>query len=233
MISIVEEDKDFEEFIMNGNGCIAVPFEIKEKGGEYTITVYSRFRDVAEEFIRKFENEPFSDKAKLFICQNLEKEMKAAGYVYSPKNSVEIFGYSANKEGLNRSAHLNAKPTLISTNKDFEKYYNNATRDIELDDDDENDVCFAIIENECILSFAGVNDITNDGALDINVETAAEWRKKGYATAVVVSLAEYLLNKGEQVSYSCRCTNTASIKVAEKAGFIKQSVTYSFVCYSD
>lgn len=230
-MKIIEEDREFEEYIMNGGGCIAVPLEVTERGGEYAVTVYSRFRDVAEEFSDTFEGDAFSEKAKSFLRLKLAEPMKEAGYEYSEMNSSTVVRFLAEKKKLSAVPEVDGEIVMITSNEQFEKYFNNATRDIELDDDDENDVCFAIVKDECILSFAGVNDITDDGCLDINVETSVEARGKSYAAAVVISLANYLLDRGEQVCYRCRSTNAPSIRVAEKSGFIRDSLTYSFVCY--
>lgn len=232
MMKITEEDKEFEEFIMSGAADIAVPLEITARADGYELTVYSRFAPIAEEFACLFENDPFSPEAIAFLKDKLEPEMKKAGYEFSEKDSPLVFRFIAEKESLRPVPGIDGQIVKISTNCEFEKYYNNATRDIELDDDDENDVCFAVVKDECIMSFAGVNDILDDGCLDINVESAVGARGKNFATAAVVSLAEYLLDRGERICYRCRKTNVPSRRVAEKAGFIKESVTYSFVCYA-
>lgn len=233
MITIVNEDEEFESFIMNGHGDIAVPFCITEKNGDFVITVYSRFADVAKEFSAAYADRPFSTEARNFISEKLDCAMRAAGFVHSDEDSPITVRYEIELSALNKELLGEYETVMISTNAEFERYHNDIYRDAEFDDGDDNDVCFAVIKDGCIVSFAGVNDIRDEGCLDINVETSEMYRKQGYGSAVTAALANYLLKKGECVCYNCLKSNTASCRTAERAGFVKQSTVYSHVYYAD
>lgn len=228
---MILEDGDLEEFVMSGESDIAVPIEIfVSDRGEAYLTVYSAFSDVANDFISRFSNDPFSSEALEYLNSALTEPMKKAGYRKDIRGEYRILSYS--------SAGADIRPPLceleivkISSNEEFEKYYNDTTRDVELDPDDPCDVCFAVIENGNIVSYAAVNDLTEDDTVEINVETCPNARGRGLATAVVSALCHYLTEFGETVSYRCRISNAASVRVAEKVGLKKTGVRYSFVCY--
>lgn len=231
MTKIVTEDLDFEEFVMEGESCIAVPFEITDANGKCEITVYSHFCSVAEDFAKLYGDRPFCAEGAKFVAERLLSEMKAAGYAYSEKDSPITVKYKAVPEKINEEFLNRKNVVMISTNDEFEEYYNDVSRDIELDDGDKFDVCFAAVEKGHIVSYAGVNDFADGDGLDINVETAEEYRNRGYGTAVAAELARYLSKNGAMVYYNCRNTNAASRRTAEKAGFEKCSATYSQVYY--
>lgn len=226
------EDAELEEFVMQGDSCIAVPFEVfVPEDSEWVVTVYSAFESVAAEFAERFCDAPLGPEAEDFIKEKLTEPMRAAGYEHDERYCQRLIHFAA--DSSTHIAECEIKAVKISTNDEFEQYYNSATRDVELDDEDELDVCFAVVENGNIVSFAAVNDISDDDFLEINVETSAESRGKGYAAAAVSALTRYLISKGEKVSYKCRVTNAASCRVAEKVGLKKIGESYSFVCYSE
>ena len=72
------------------------------------------------------------------------------------------------------------------------------------------DVAFAVVKGDTALSVASVNDFSDDGSVEINVETAPSERGQGYGSAVTYALCRYLLSLGERVSFRCRSTNAAS-----------------------
>lgn len=230
-MKIVFEDSELEEFVMSGESCIALPFEVLvPQNGEAVVTVYSKFEKEARLFADLFSDDPLGKDAVSFIKEHFTLPMKKAGYEYDGRSCQRLIHFTSDKAEI-RSFDL-PNVVMISTNAEFERYYNNATRDAELDDDDDLDVCFAVVEDDMILSFASVNDIRDGEYYEINVETSVESRNKGYAAAVVSALARYIISKGEKVSYKCRASNAASLRVAEKVGFSKAAESYSFVCYA-
>lgn len=228
---MVLEDGDLEEFVMSGESDIAVPIEFfVPVEGEARLTVYSAFSEVAKGFISRFSSDLFSSEALGYLDSAFTQPMMEAGYRKDIRGDYRILSYS--------SVGADIKPPVceleivkISSNEEFEKYYNDTTRDVEFDPDDPCDVCFAAIENGNIVSYAAVNDLSEDDTVEINVETCPHARGRGLATAVVSSLCHYLMGFGETVGYRCRISNAASVRVAEKVGLKMTGEGYSFVCY--
>lgn len=232
-MKIIFEDENLEEFVMSGESCIAVPIDIYRKvGAETEMTVYSCYAKEGEAFAQKFGDDPFSEDAADYIKSVFSPLMKDAGYEFDSRGDYLIYKFTADKSYEPRDVDCPYRVVMISTNEEFEKYYNNTTRDVELDDDDPFDVCFAAVDGDMIVSFAAVNDISDDDSYEINVESSPAVRGKSCATAVVVSLCSYITALGEKVSYKCRSRNAPSRKVAQKAGLFFDGIGYSFVCYA-
>ncbi len=82
------------------------------------------------------------------------------------------------------------------------------------------------------VSFAAVNDIpVEEGTAEIYVETGERYRSRGFATLCVAALRDALVKKGKTVKYVTETVNVPSLRVAEKAGFIKKGRRLTAVFY--
>ena len=82
------------------------------------------------------------------------------------------------------------------------------------------------------VSFAAVNDIpVEEGMAEIYVETEERYRSRGFATLCVAALRDALVKKGKTVKYVTETVNAPSLRVAEKAGFIKKCRRLTAVFY--
>ncbi|MBR6916766.1 MAG: GNAT family N-acetyltransferase [Clostridia bacterium] len=229
---IIFEDAELEEFAMEGDGEIAVPVQVSKDNDGTVITVYSRFEKEAGEFSRFFARDPFSSDAISFLRRRVEPAMNDAGYEYEWEYDHTVLKYEAvSEDGIRTMQISDAEVVFIETEDELSKYYFATTRDFTINDDDKNDVAFAAVRDGAALSVASVNDLSEDGAIEVNVETVPAERGKGYASAVCASLCKYLLSRGERVVYQCRASNGASRAVAEKCGLKYKGKTFSFVCY--
>ena len=61
----------------------------------------------------------------------------------------------------------------------------------------------------------------HDDKLEIGIETSKEHHGKGLAYLACGSLIEYCLEEGLEPVWSCRYENVASVKLAEKLGFVE------------
>ncbi len=226
------EDEELEGFVMDGSSMIAVPIQIDvPEEGESVVTVYSGFARLAEKFVRKYGDDPLSPDAVAFIEDHFAKPMEKAGYSYESEYDHLVCNFGAEEGRLVRPS--DAPTVFIDTDEKLASYYLNTTRDFEINDADPIDVAFAVVERDSALSLASVNDFSDDGSIEINVETAPNSRGLGYGAAVTHDLCRYLLSLGERVSYRCRSTNAPSLRVAEKCGLVFKGKTYSFVCYKN
>ena len=230
---IVFEDEELEGFVMEGGSLIAVPIQIDvPEEGKAILTVYSGFVKLAEKFAKKFENDPLSPEALRFIEDHFTKPMQKAGYTYEADFDHLVYNFEAREDLLTDPGYA-GEVVFIDTDEKLATLYLNTTRDFRINDADPVDAAFAVVEDGAALSLASVNDFSEDGSVEINVETAPNARGRGYGAAVTYALCRYLISLGERVSYKCRSTNAPSRRVAEKCGLTYKGKTYSFVCYKD
>lgn len=222
------EDKELEKFVLSGQSCIAVPVEIYvSANGETEITVYSICRDTAEEFEHKFCGSELSSEALTWLEDKLCSFAENAGYKRFHSDNEKMLEYEVSDIcHLNKNVK-NDKCRMISDNSELAVLCANTGCDIEIDGGD--DVIFAVVENGVILSFAGVNDLDYDGiSLEISVETVPDEMRKGYGSACVTALSEYLIGRGYKVLYKCSSSNSASAALAEKCGFRFLGARFSY-----
>ena len=228
-LTILPEDEELEEFVFDGGSDIAVPVTVDENEGGATITVYSRYMREAKEFAKKYGDDPFSKEALAYLDEVFSPLMEKAGFRYEREYDQTVLNYMS--DSAVPKVDCDAGIVFADTNEKLGDIYLSTTRDIEIDDDDPCDVVFAAVKDGAALSVASVNDYSDDGSVEINVETEKNSRGKGYATSVVSSLVNYLVSLGESVSYRCRESNAASRRVAEKAGLKYVGKTFFYVCY--
>ena len=228
-IKILTEDEELEEFVYDGDSDIAVPVTIDENEDGVTLTVYSRYMREAEAFAERYGDDPFSKEATAYLDEIFSPLMEKAGFRFEREYDQTVFNYMS--DVAVSIPECDAEIVRIDTNEKLGEIFLATTRDIEIDDDDPRDVVFAAVKDGAALSVASVNDYSDDGSVEINVETEKNSRRKGYATSAVSSLVNYLVSLGETVSYRCRKSNAASRRVAEKAGLKYVGKTFFFVCY--
>lgn len=231
-MKILIEDKFTEDAVMDGEMCISVPFEITIlSSGEKYVRCLSCFKGVADEFVKKFGNDPFSRDAKDFVRAELFDKMNSIGYETDADERGHLVYYSADETFVPTADTAAIETVMLSVTSEFDNYKIPDSMFAELDDGDELDVCFAVVLDDRIVSYAAINDMSEDGSLEINVETEPEYRGKGFGSAVVSALVNYLVSKGEKVSYCSEKNNASSISVAQKIGLRFEKESYSFVYY--
>lgn len=79
-----------------------------------------------------------------------------------------------------------------------------------------------VIDNTVVsVAYAHRTGEYQDSVADIGVETAIQYRKRGYARECVIAVANHVIQKGGQAVYKCAPENFASIATAKSAGFIE------------
>lgn len=69
----------------------------------------------------------------------------------------------------------------------------------------------------------------HDNSCEAWVQTVEEHQKKGFATLTVTAFVDYCENNNIAIGWHSNLTNQGSIKLAEKVGFERISVEYSWV----
>jgi RimJ/RimL family protein N-acetyltransferase len=70
------------------------------------------------------------------------------------------------------------------------------------------------------VAFAHRAGILEDRVADIGVETAAGYRRRGYAQAAVAALVGHFTQRGGEARYGCSPSNQASMAIAQSVGFV-------------
>lgn len=228
---IVIENEELEKSVLAGVSCIAVPVEVfVPADGEPVITTYSACRDAAKEWEDKFSPDLLSDRSVRYIENKMSAFAEKLGYRHFESENTFMTEYVFTPSMQLTKKDFSVKVHKISSNAVLEKLCEASGCDIEIADDGE-DVVFAVVEDGCILAYAGMNDVFySDNSVEISVETAPDCRRRGYGEACVAALTEHLVSKGITVRYKCSMDNTPSCALAEKLGFRLDGARYSFVC---
>ncbi len=230
---VVLEDKDLEQFVFDTKADVMVPIEIfKGEDGSSVITVYSACRYIADELDERFGTDPMSETAVAWIEDAMRKITALWGYEFDPYYRDPICEFVLDDKSKLNLAAKNEHTRIFTNAEDAGGLAKLTLHGIECEADREDDGTATVVIDGKIVACASVNDYWDSGdRAEINVETAVGYRGRGYGTSAVVALCEFLMGFGYGVSYKCREANSASVKIAEKAGFRRAGKRLSFVCY--
>ena len=224
------EDREFEEDILNSGYHIAVPMQIEKKsGGALRIIAYSFVMEKAREFEEKFGGDPFTDEAFAFLDSEIAPVMHSLDF--STEHATERIFLEYRCERARREKIL-PECGLIYT-LDGEEWEESLELDaFELDPENKIDRMAVVRDGGKIVCYAGLDDVCeNDGLLEVTVECAENYRRRGYGTACVALLTDYLLSIGERVKYVCEDDNVYSKMTAASAGYTLYKTVLPYVCY--
>lgn len=232
-------DRGGEEFVFENEWDIAVPITVRKKdNGEIYVEVFPTYEKEAEEFVRRFGDDPFTDEALDFISENIGAKMRDRGYEEDENGKFRRRFYYTyvikSRDAVNRDAILDS--TLPLTKKNIRRKKNKTTFDLPLYIEEEMTAFVTVVDGN-IVSIASENrscsdDFADEGqdVIEIGTETHVDHRKNGYAASNCAALADLLIRENCcYVTYETANNNISSQKCAEKAGFIRYGRCYYYI----
>ena len=235
-----------------------IPFSVTVRGGELTVECEEQLLETGRGFEMRFSRDPFSEEAREYVARGVE--VAIAGSCFSLDRSglaldTVILAYRGNEEELRRYI---CDGTVLLTEQEISSYSNltvfepdetvypeeiGACREIsdpagvngclcKSEPDDLPPVAAVIIDG-CIVSLAAVNGAPSNGEAEISVDTAENFRRRGYGRSCVAYLTRELLNRGLGVKYVSFGENKPSLALAAELGFVEESRCFDAVCYRD
>lgn len=229
---LIHEDHELESAAMSGDFDVIVPVSVfVPEIGEHEIVAYNCVWDICE----KYERDNRSDILNRGAIEKLFSEVAPAasqmGYSIDSKGSRVILEHRI-KEPTAAIIEEAAGALIIRSAVEINGLVCPLLHHPEPDEYDETDVCAVVVKDGVICACAGVNDLADDDACEIFVETAAEYCGKGYGTAAVAALVLHLCGQGCEVAYNCAENNLASSAIARKLGMTLIGRRLSMICYA-
>ncbi len=212
-----------EARLLASNAPMIVPMLIWQREDGLTIEAYEGVTAVAEEFERRFASHPFSASALKWLDEALTPYCNTRGYYREIRGQLRWYRqYQLDR--LNPSA-------ILSTTVRWEGEPNLSGLLLDLDPVWPT---YVTVVDGVIVSAARTNEYDpNESAPEITVETAVEYRGRGYGASNVTALAKELAADGQSPQYVCSRYNRGSAKLAKKAGFAETGRFYAFTAYKD
>lgn len=221
-----------EQQILEENYPGIVPFLMEEYKGNLSLEVYSGIENEAKAFLARFEGRYFSKEALSFIARATDSYLLEKGYRRDTVGET-LYYYQYEMTGADTpESSLILPNTQRLTAALLKKIKRNLTTFSLGELLQKRLPTFVTVEEGTVVALATVNERLQKGAyLEITVETAPAYRRRGYAVSNVAALSAYLLSKGATVAYCCRNTHTKSNKVARRVGFHRVGRFYAVSAY--
>lgn len=223
-------ENDYEIFEAGYPGI--VPFLMEEYRGEVSLEVYAGAENMAREFLSRYGGRLFSKDALSFIARSLDGYLLAHGY---GRDTVGETLYYYQYEMTDKAAldlSLIKDGTHRLTASLLKRLLENRTTFSFPELLDKKLTAFVAVEDGVAVAIATVNERLHKGrVLEVTVETAPQYRQRGYALSTVTALSAYLLDRGATVAYCCRNTHVKSNRVAKRVGFTRVGRFYAVSAY--
>ena len=217
-----------EKRIFKADYPMIVPFLVTEQGNDLEIEVYSGVKRLVKRHIKRYADDIFSDESLALINEQLEKYADSHGYEGEEHERLRWY-YSFSMRDIK---NLDTAAILPSSVKIEDASLENLTTIDVCENLEKNIPTFASVVDGKIVSLACVNEYSEgQRMLEITVESAPDYRKKGYARSNTAALAKYLLENSHSVAYCCSRYNEPSRKIAESLGFDLVGRFYAYNAY--
>lgn len=217
---ILNSEREDEDFVLQNEWDVAIPVSFSVIDGECRISCYPSVEQEVREFYKAHKEDLFSDAALSELWARLDFFFEAHGY--EADRFRDRWGYVF--RGIAKDSFLARR--LSACDEDI----NETTYDIEATVDDGREA-FGVEQDGKIVSLAVTHIPIEEGIsiAEVGVETAPQYRKKGYATASLAALSAFLGERGITTEYRCQRYNTGSYRVAEAAGLSLVGKYYYYV----
>ena len=91
-----------------------------------------------------------------------------------------------------------------------------------------NVVC-AVLEGSSVVCVAYTDLPPNAKMVEVGVETAPSYRRRGYAKDCMKALISELAKMGTEPIFYCSKSNIGSVKLARSLGFVSEAIEYDYV----
>ena len=225
------ELKRQEADFFDGKYEVAVPFELTYDGTESEICVYPSLRQLADEYLCLFgndENAMFSEDSVAWACEKFGGFLESHGFSLSPDSEDYYICYEL-------VGTIGEIPSGVRRLEGGEGY--NDLTDTDIDGLLEcGYIIYAAVVGNDIVAVANTGEPVDEDTphlVEIGVDTAEPYRRKGYGRACVSALIRELSERGHSAVYECASGNAASIALAKSLGGIANSKKLYIVGFRD
>lgn len=218
---IICEEKAFEKILSLGFCDTAIPISVRQEPGcEAEITVLPSLKKVAQKFEKEYMGKYFAPEAHEFLRREVRPFMDSIGY-HDNRQSRKISVIMTMRENL-RSTKTDAVILASATD-------NKTTADIDSLIEFGHVVAAKIVDGSVVA--CAYTDLNPDGCkfVEIGVETAPEYRRRGYAKSTLQALITKLNELGIIPVYITSVNNKASLTLAKSLGFEADAFEYNYV----
>lgn len=205
-----------EAWLYDKDAEVAVPFELTLRDGEALAEYYPAAKPLAEAFLKKFgtdEAQLMSADAIKWAVEHFGELLEKYGFTLSPDSEDCYIDFAL--APLERELADNI--IRLSGGEGF----------TDLTETDIEGLCeagyiiYAAVVGNNIVAVANTGEPIYEDTpceVEIGVDTAEKYRKKGYGKACVAALIGELRRLGHTAHYECASSNAASIALAEGLG---------------
>ncbi len=220
---IITEEKALERLLSLGFCDTAIPISIRQQYGEEAeITVLPSLKKVAQRLEKEFDGRLFSKDVHAYLRENVRPFMDTIGFLDNRQSRKISLIMTLD----NTDVFPPVNSVRLNSTSEYSKNLTSAPiRDLlEL-----GHVVCAVLEGSSVVCAAYTDLPPNAKMVEVGVETAPSYRRRGHAKDCMTALISELAKMGIKPIYYCSESNTGSVKLARSLGFVSEAIEYDYV----
>ncbi len=225
-----------DDYALTNKLDVIIPIIIRYSKTQIEISAYDSYMDTAREYFNLFENNDFlSDKSLDWLHERIGQKTYDYGYVPDENHKYEWhYIFTADKNTRINYDKILKSTKQLTLNDDEDKYLTETKLNLpdNLYDTYEYSAFGTFIDDKIVSVCSENSHYCDDDESEVGIETAPDYRCKGFAVSNLAAQTEFLLKKSiSKIYYHCSRFNIASIKTAESAGYCNIGKNYYYYAY--
>lgn len=217
---MVKIDRAGAAFVRRTGWDTAIPLSVIRWGGKLTVTCWQRLRRVARRYETQFGTCPFSDTALNYLRSYGDRYLISLGFVPQSDRSGAgvILAAQPDTDDMSSAADRDFPCSVLLLDASTAGMENRTSYDLAATQAAGQRAYLAVVGGQ-VVAIAARNGVQGSYA-EVGVETAPDFRRRGYAAAAVRALSRDLFADGKTPIARVDRENTASQALFRSVGFL-------------
>ena len=222
-----EIDADSRDFVLENHWDTAVPVSYESYGdGPLYVTCYPDVEQAVRSVMEMYAEDPFSDEALAALWEAVDPFF--AEHHYRTDRFRDRWGHILRLRAEDLDGSLVQDTTRLLTAEDEDS--NRTTYDLATSIESDY-VAYGTVADGQVVSASVTNGPVDgpSGLIEVGLETAPAYRRRGYALSNLAALSGELIRRGYTPEYRCQRYNEASLRAALRVGYKQIGKFYDYV----
>ena len=222
-----EIDADSRDFVLENRWDTAVPVSYEQyEDGTLYVTCYPDVEQAVRTVLEIYGEDPFSDAALAALWEAVDPFF--AEHRYHTDRFRDRWGHILRLRAEDLDVSLVQDTTRPLTAEDDP--HNRTTYDLTASIENDYLAYGTLIDGEVVSASVTNEPVDGEGGLiEVGLETAPAYRRRGYALSNLAALSAELIRRGYVPEYRCLRYNEASLRSALRVGYRQAGKFYDYV----
>lgn len=208
-------------YLLENGFDTVIPVVLKRRGEKTFAECYPGFEKNCSGYVSEYGCDPFSPANLEKLIKDISPVLTDRGYVFDFPEELGIYAeYVCTPNTVLKDIDSDVTTVRLYGGEYDESLLETPVNCSCGEDDGYSYTAFGVVRDGKVVSVCAENThVLSDDETEIGVETASDYRNRGYGKSTVISLCRALIGSGrKKIIYETDISNTPSVKCAESCG---------------